>query len=100
MIPTHLPGLELRTLDETKILRFQIGGRLVEVEAPVFAYVPTDESTQTAVTAMKLRALSDRLAAELTTPEVDRVAVREVAQALDAIIADLVLAESGTLAGR
>lgn len=90
VVPTQLPGLELRTLDKCKVLRFQIGGRLAEVEVPIFAYVPVDESTQIASTARLLRSLSDKLANELTTPEVDRVAVREVAQTMEAIIAELV----------
>lgn len=89
-IPAELPGLELRTMDKTKIVQIQVDGRLVEVEVPLFVYVPT-ESTALITAARRIRRQSDRLADELVRPNVSRATIRQVAEDLDSIIADMLL---------
>ncbi len=40
LIPLRIPGYELRTLDVTKSVLFQVGGSRVEVSVPIFLYYP------------------------------------------------------------
>jgi len=41
LIPAAPPGYELRALDQTKRVVFQVGGSQVEVSVPLFLYCPS-----------------------------------------------------------
>lgn len=42
-LPLTLPGFELRVLDRSKPVRFQVGDSQAEAELPIFIYYPTGD---------------------------------------------------------
>jgi hypothetical protein len=43
LLPTHLPGYDLRVLDERKPITLQTADGKVEVRLPIYFYFPADE---------------------------------------------------------
>ena len=75
-----LPGYELRVLDLTKRVRFQVGGAQVEVAVPVFVFCPVAHASPAALRLRETQAALLKLAAK---PEWTADELREIVAGLE-----------------
>jgi hypothetical protein len=85
MIPLTLPGYELRVMDVTKKITFDVNGSPVTAEVPLFIYMP--RSTQSiADSSRELRKIYNDLILIYDQDRVDKERVRSMLKRMDAII--------------
>jgi hypothetical protein len=88
LIPTSLPGYELRVMDVTKRVSFDIGGTAVSAEVPIFVYMPKG-SVFAADNARELRKLYNDLILIYDQERVDKERIRSMLKRMDTIIDSL-----------
>ncbi len=85
VVPLTLPGYELRVMDVTKSITFDVNGQPVTAEIPIFIYLP--RSTQSVGEATKeLRKIYNDLIMLYDQERVDKERVRSMLKRMDSII--------------
>ena len=85
IIPLTLPGYELRVMDVTKRVTFDVGGNPVSAEMPIFVYLPRNTQS-VAESAKDLRKLYNDLIMLYDQDRIDKDRVHSMLQRLDGII--------------
>ena len=83
LLPAKIPGYELRTLDVSKPVLFNINGSWVQASLPVFFYYPTSTPAQAAAL---LRQAVDALRVLGRKPEWTAAELQEVIAQLDSAL--------------
>ena len=83
LLPANIPGYELRTLDVSKPVLFNVNGAWVQASLPVFFYYPTSAPVETA---RLLHQAHDDLLALARKPEWTGDELQEVIAKLDAAL--------------
>lgn len=95
VIPLTLPGYELRVMDVTKRVTFQVNGQPVAADVPIFVYMPKPgeapagdkaASAAQADSAKELRKLYNDLISIYNQENVNKEQVRTMLKRLDAVI--------------
>ncbi len=86
LLPATIPGYELRTLDVSKPVLFNVNGAWVQASLPVFFYYPTSPPVETA---RLLRQAHDDLLALARKPEWTGDELQGVLAKLDAALGAL-----------
>lgn len=97
LIPLQLPGYELRVMDVTKRVTFEVNGQPVAAEVPVFVYMPqqgtqamqqaaADTSVASADSSKELRKLYNDLIGVYNSQNVNKEQVRAMLKRLDGVI--------------
>lgn len=97
LIPLQLPGYELRVMDVTKRVTFQVNGQAVAAEVPVFVYMPqqgtqaiqqaaADNNVASADASKELRKLYNDLIGIYNSQDVNKEQVRGMLKRLDGVI--------------
>ena len=85
LIPLSLPGYELRVMDVTKRITFDVNGSPVAAEVPIFVYLP--KSTQSlSDSTRELRKVYNDLIMLYDQEKVDKERVRAMLKRMDGII--------------
>lgn len=85
IIPTALPGYELRVMDVTKRVTFDVSGTPVSAEVPIFIYMPRGTPAM-GDASKELRKLYNDLIMLYDKEAVDKERVRSMLQRMDVII--------------
>lgn len=85
MIPLALPGYELRVMDVTKKITFDVNGSPVTAEVPLFIYMPKS-SAAVQDSAKELRKVYNDLIMIYDQERVDKERVRSMLKRMDNII--------------
>jgi len=83
-----MPGYELRQMDIGKRITFDVQGRMVDMEIPIFVYVPT-VTTGSAIAPRRFREIYNRIVKIASEEPVDRVALRRALDDMDRAIEDM-----------
>lgn len=90
LIPLQLPGYELRVMDVTKRVTFQVDGQPVAADVPIFVYMPKESAPKAAAvtpeTTKELRKLYNDLIGIYNQETVNKEQVRAMLKRLDAAI--------------
>lgn len=87
-VPLAMPGYELRQMDIGKRITFDVQGRMVDMEIPIFVYVPT-VTTGSAIAPRRFREIYNRIVKIASEEPVDRVALRRALDDMDRAIEDM-----------
>jgi len=85
MLPLRLAGYELRVMDITKQVNFDINGMPVKADVPIFIYMPREPRSIEKST-RELRRLYNDLILVYDNEEVDKPQIRDMLERLDTVI--------------
>jgi len=85
VVPLQLPGYELRVMDVTKKITFDVNGSPVTAEVPIFIYMPRT-TTSIQDSSKELRKIYNDLILIYDQETVDKERVRSMLKRMDSII--------------
>jgi len=85
MLPLRLAGYELRVMDVTKKVSFDVNGQSVRADVPIFIYMPREPRSMEDST-QELRKIYNDLILIYDKEQVDKAHVRDMLKRLDGVI--------------